>query len=73
MRIVLTLTTDGSGHMERAGFVLYDSSGLVLVSETSSGRNVAKRSPASVLDLLLDQALNEASSIPDSTEGEERF
>lgn len=71
MRITFNITTDGRGNCERAGFVLYDVDGSVLVSENSSGRNVAKRSPEAVLSALLEQALNEAASIPDSQLDEE--
>lgn len=55
MKVMVTLMID-DGAVQTAGFTVYDERGRIVVSERSSGRNVAKRSPAQVLDLLLDQA-----------------
>jgi hypothetical protein len=61
MKVVFTITADTSGVCASAGFTVYDQDGRVLVSERSSGRNVAKRTCTDVLHLLQDQAEQVAS------------
>ena len=73
MRIIITVTLDPDATVSKAGFHLYADSGAILVSETSSVRNVAKRSPQDVFEGLLAQALKEADSVPDPTWDDEPY
>lgn len=56
MKAVITITVELPEEVTRAGFSLYDSNGDVLASETSSGFNVTKRTPAALLASLVEQA-----------------
>lgn len=56
MKAVVTITVNLPEDVERAGFQLYDVGGEILASESSTGWNVTKRKPASLLEALLEQA-----------------
>lgn len=56
MKVVLSITCTPAGLVQRAGYTLYDDDGAVLVSESSSGMNVVRRSPVEMLDRMLDEA-----------------
>ena len=56
MKAVISITVDLFDGQTRAGLSLYDEEGELLASESSSGRNVAKRSAEQVLRQLLRQA-----------------